>query len=68
MKYPKEIYLDGYTYVQMYEHEKGGTYYISETANPVLCWLDVYKDGTVKYLWNGILHHLGKLEGNQVIE
>lgn len=22
MKYPKEIYLDGYTYVQMYEHDK----------------------------------------------
>lgn len=26
MEYPKEIYLDGYTYTQMYEHEKGGMY------------------------------------------
>ena len=30
MEYPKEIYLDGYTYTQMYEHEKGGMYYHSE--------------------------------------
>ena len=29
MEYPKEIYLDGYTYTQMYEHEKGGMYYLS---------------------------------------
>ena len=64
----KVIYYKGHEYKKQYEHEKGGTYYVSETANPVLCWLDVYKDGTVKYLWNGILHYLGKLVGNQVIE
>lgn len=30
MEYPKEIYLDGYAYTQMYEHEKGGMYYHSK--------------------------------------
>lgn len=61
------IYYDNHKYTKQYEHEKDGIYYVSETAHPVLCWLDVYKDGTVKYLWNGVLHYLGKLEGNVVI-
>jgi hypothetical protein len=30
--------------------------------------LDVYPDGTVKYLWNGVAKPLGRLEGNQVVE
>ena len=42
MKYPKEIYLDGYTYVQMYEHEKGGMYYHSK-ENPDLVYCKINK-------------------------
>ena len=62
------IYYNNDKYTKQYEHEGGGTYFVSETSNIVTSWLDVYPDGTVKYLWNGTLHHLGKLEGNKVIE
>lgn len=62
------IYYNNDKYIKQYEHEGGGTYFVSETSNVVTSWLDVYPDGIVKYLWNGTLHHLGKLEGNKVIE
>ena len=47
MEYPKEIYLDGYTYTQMYEHEKGGTYYHSEECSDVIIgsFISLYSDG-----------------------
>ena len=61
------IYYNNDEYTKLYEHEGGGIYFVSETSN-VTSWLDVYPDGTVKYLWNGTLHDLGRLEGNTVIE
>lgn len=63
-----KIYYSGYEYTKQYEHEKGGTYFVSSESNIVTSWLDVYPDGEVKYLWNGVLHHLGKLDGDKVIE
>ena len=72
VKYPKEIYLNGYTYVQMYEHEKGGMYYHSEeNLNPVtnVC-ISLYPDGKLTYLWNGIEQNYGKydFENNRKFE
>jgi hypothetical protein len=32
MVYLKEIYLDGYTYTQMYEHEKGECIIVQKIA------------------------------------
>lgn len=64
----KTIYYNGNGYNKMYDHEGGGTYFVSETSEIVISWLDVYPDGSVKYLWNGILHNLGQLNGNQVVE
>ena len=64
----ENIYYAGHEYSKMYDHEKGGTYFVSKTSNAITSWLDVYPDGTVKYLWNGILHDLGRLEGSQVVE
>lgn len=64
MKYPKEIYLDGYTYVQMYEHEKCGMYYRS-TKNPdpiTNTCISLYPDGKLTYLWNGFEHNYGKYD------
>jgi hypothetical protein len=64
MKYPKEIYLDGYTYVQMYEHEKGGMYYHSK-ENPDLVTntcISLYPDGELTFLWNGIEQNYGKYD------
>lgn len=61
-----KIYYKNNEYKKLYEHEKGGTYFTSSTADIVTSWLDVYPDGTVKYLWNGVLYALGKLNGNQV--
>lgn len=63
-----KIYYNNYEYTKQYEHEGGGTYFVSETSDIVTSWLDIYPDGTVKYLWNGILHDIGRLEGNRVIE
>ena len=64
----KTIYYNENEYNKMYDHEGGGTYFVSKTSNVVTSWLDVYPDGKVKYLWNGILHDLGMLEGNRVME
>ena len=64
MKYPKEIYLDGYTYVQMNEHEKGGMYYHSK-ENPDLVTntcISLYPDGKLTFLWNGIEQNYGKYD------
>lgn len=36
MEYPKEIYLDGYTYTQMYEHEKVECIIIQKNAAMLL--------------------------------
>ena len=46
-----KIYYNNDEYTKQYEHEGGGTYFISETANIVTSWLDVSPDGTVKYLF-----------------
>ena len=62
------IYYNNDEYTKLYEHEGGGIYFVSETSNIITSWLDVYPDGTVKYLWNGITHPLGILDGNQVLE
>ena len=64
----KTIYYNNDEYTKQYDHENGGTYFVSRTSNIVTSWLDVYPDRTVKYLWNGITHPLGRLEGNQVVE
>ena len=64
----KTIYYNNDEYTKQYDHENGGTYFVSRTSNIVTSWLDVYPDGTVKYLRNGITHALGRLEGNQVVE
>ena len=64
MEFPKEIYLDGYTYTQMYEHEKGGMYYHSEECpDPItnIC-ISLYPDGRLTYLWNGIESDYGKYD------
>ena len=63
-----KIYFKEDEYTKQYEHENGGTYFVSETSNIVVSWLDVYPDGTVKYLWNGITKPLGRLKGSQVVE
>ena len=72
MKYPKKIYLDGYTYVQMYEHEKGRMYYHSEeNPNPITnTYISLYSDGRLTYLWNGIEQNYGKYDfkNNRKIE
>ena len=62
------IYYNGYEYRKIYDHEAGGTYFESDTAEVVTSLLDVYPDGTVKGVWNGRPFHIGKLVGNQVIE
>ena len=64
MKYPKEIYLDGYTYVQMYEHEKGGMYYHSkEKPELITCiCISLYSNGKLTFLWNGIEQNYGKYD------
>lgn len=31
-------------------------------------WLDVYPDGDVGFLWDGVYNHLGYLDGNKVIK
>ena len=64
MEYPKEIYLDGYTYTQMYEHEKGGMYYHSEECNDVITgsFISLYPDGRLTYLWDGYEHEYGKYD------
>lgn len=61
MKYPKEIYLDGCTYMQMYEHEKGGMYYHLEECSEVITgsFISLYPDGRLTYLWNGIEQNYG---------
>lgn len=61
MEYPKEIFLDGYTYTQMYEHEKGGMYYDSEECKDVVMgsFISLYPDGRLTYLWNGIEQNYG---------
>lgn len=62
MEFPKEIYLDGYTYTQMYEHKKGGMYYHStENPDPITnTCISLYPDGRLTYLWNGFEHNYGK--------
>lgn len=64
MKFPKEIYLNGYTYIQMYEHERGGMYYRSEeNPNPVMnTYISLYPDGKLTFLWNGIEQKYGKYD------
>lgn len=62
------IYYNGYEYRKIYDHEAGGTYFESDTAEVVTSLLDVYSDETVKGIWNGRPFHIGKLVGNQVIE
>lgn len=64
MEYPKEIYLDGYTYTQMYEHEKGGTYYHSEECSDVITgsFISLYLNGRLTYLWDGYEHGYGKYD------
>ena len=51
MEYPKEIYLDGYTYTQMYFHEGGGMYYHSkECHDPITSvFITLYPDGKLTY-------------------
>ena len=63
-EYPKEIYLDGYTYTQMYEHEKDGIYYHSEECNDVITgsFISLYPDGRLTYLWGGYEHEYGKYD------
>lgn len=63
-----KIYYNNDEYTKLYEHEGGGIYFVSGTSNIVTSWLDVYPDETVKYLWNGITHPLGMLDGNQVVK
>ena len=63
-----KIYYNNNEYTKLYEHEGGGIYFVSETSNIATSWLDVYPDETVKYLWNGITHPLGMLDGNQVVK
>ena len=67
MEYPKEIYLDGYTYTQMYEHEKGGMYYHSEECSDVITglFISLYPDGRLTYLWDGYEHKYGKYESSE---
>lgn len=64
MEFPKEIYLDGYTYTQMYEHEKGGMYYHSEECNDVVTgsFISLYPGGRLTYLWNGYEYEYGKYD------
>jgi hypothetical protein len=64
MEYPKEIYLDGYIYTQMYEHEKGGMYYHSEECSDVITgsFISLYPDGRLTYLWDGYEHEYGKYD------
>lgn len=62
------IYYNGHEYHKTYDHEAGGTYFESDTAEVVTSLLDVYPDGTVKGLWNRRPFPIGKLVGNQVIE
>ena len=46
MKYPQEIYLDGYTCTQMYDQ--------SEEQSDVITgsFISLYLDGKFTYLWN----------------
>ena len=62
MKFNFQIYLDGYTYTPMYEHEGGGMYYHSEECNnPITSiFISLYPDGRLTYLWNGIENNYGK--------
>lgn len=62
------IYYNGHEYHKTYDHEAGGTYFESYTAEVVTSLLDVYPDGTVKGVWNERPFHIGKLVRNQVIE
>lgn len=62
-----KIYYKGHAYRQMYSHENG-TYFVSETASPVISILDVHRDGTVHFLFNGNCEKLGTLKGNEVIK
>lgn len=64
MKYPQKIYLDGHTYTQMYEHEKGGMYYHSEECNDAITgsFISLYPDGRLTYLWNGVEQNYGKYD------
>ena len=64
MEYPKEIYLDGYAYTQMYEHKKGGMYYHSKDCpDPITnTCISLYPDGRLTYLWNGIESDYGKYD------
>ena len=64
----EKIYYKNDEYTKFYEHENGGTYYVSDTSEIVTSWLDVYPNGTVKYLWNGYLHDLGTLVEDKVVE
>ena len=72
MEYPKEIYLDGYIYTQMYEHEGGGMYYHSEDCHDVITstCISLYPDGRLTYLWNGRENNYGRydFENKRIIE
>ena len=63
----EKIFYAANEYQKLYEHEKGGSYYVSTTAPVVTSWLDVYPDGSVMFLWDGTLSYLGYLVGNQVV-